>query len=101
MDNYNREIEQWARQQRDHFHDSADDINNPNARVIYNSIRKIEDSAQAGHNLRSLHDQMRVVERQLEQAKHDQNGFMSINHAEDMFHTFRDKGNEIRQYPHY
>jgi len=101
MDVYHQEVEKWAKQQRDHFHDRADDRNHPTARMIYRNIQKIEDAAQAGHNLRSLHDQIQVVERQMEQAKHTPSGFMSTDHAQDMYHNFRNMSDSLRRHPHY
>jgi hypothetical protein len=100
-DVYHQEVERWARQQREHFHDRVDDRNHPMARIIHQNIQKIEDAAQAGHNIRSLHDQIRVVERQMEQAKHTPSGFMTVDHAESMYHNFRGMAESLRRHPHF
>lgn len=96
-----QDIERWARQQRDRFRDVLDDRNHSEGRSIYNNIQKLEDSAQSGKNLRSLHDQMRQIERQLEQAKRAENGYISVHDAQMFYDTFGDYADQLRRNPDF
>lgn len=98
-DTYQKQLEMRLRQQRDLFHDRAGDLNHPQARLIYERIRQFENHAQEGHNLHSLRDEARTIERLMEQAKHTENGFMSVDHAQDFHHSFRSIAEEIGRHP--
>ena len=100
-DAYHQEIEHWAREQRERFHDRLDDHHHPTAQLIYHEIQKLEDEAQSGHNLRSLHNRMEMIERQVLQAQHANEHFISPEHSVDMYHTFQHKRYDIRKYPHF
>ncbi len=101
LEPYHQEVEHWARQQRDQFMDRLDDHNHPTARLIYHNIEQLENAAQEGRNLRSLHDRMEVIERQVLQAQHANEHFMNPAHSVDMFHTFQNKRFDLRRHPHF
>ena len=100
-DSYHQDIEHWARTQRDHFHDIVDDKNHPTARMIYNNIQHLEDEAQNGKSLRDIHDKMETIEREILQAQHANEKFLSVNHSVDLFHTFQNKRYDVRKHPNF
>jgi len=98
---YNQEVEHWARQQRDHFHDRVNVNQDPRARMIYQEIERIENMAQSGHTLRSIHDQMQGVQRQLLQAQHSNQPLMPADHSVELYHNFETMRNNLRRNTHF
>ena len=98
---YHREIEQWARQQRDSFRNMIDDRNHPTAQLIEHNIQKLENEAQSGRSLRSLHDRMESIEREVHQSQYISQPFMSIDHSLAMHKNFETKRMDIRKHPHF
>jgi hypothetical protein len=100
-DVYHQELERWGRQQRDLFHDRADNRNHPMAHMVYKNLQDIEDMAQQGHNLRTIHDKMEATQRILDQGRRAGNPFMNADHSMELYHTLEHKRNEIKQHPHF
>lgn len=103
LDNYHGQLERQLRDLRLDVHDRFDNKNHPTARLIHNELQKAEDMAQGGHNLRSIEDKLKIVQRQLEQSQrvqpHEQ--IMNIDHSEAFFHQMERMRTDMRQHPHY
>lgn len=102
-DPYYQSLEKQLQDLRFKVHDTMDNPNDPMARVIHNEIQKAEDLAQEGHNLRSIEERIRTVQRQLQQSQHAQtNGrIMSVEHSEAFYHHLERMRNDMRRHPHF
>ncbi len=103
MDDYHRNLEQQLRDLRFDVHDRFENPNDPAARVIHNELQKAEDMAQNGHNLRSIEDRLKMVQRQLQQSqhvRHDQR-VMDVQHSEAFYHQMERMRMDMRRHPRY
>jgi hypothetical protein len=103
LDNYHSQLERQLRDLRFDVHDRFDDRNHPTARLIHNELQKAEDMAQGGHNLRSIEDKLKIVQRQMEQDQRLQphERVMNTDHSEAFFHQMERMRQDMRRHPHY
>ena len=103
IDPYHSQLERQLRDIRFQVHDSFDNPNDPMARVIHNELQKAEDMAQNGHNLRSIEDKLKTVQRQLQQSQHAQpdQRMMNSEHSEAFYHQMERMRMDMRRHPHY
>ncbi len=103
LDPYHAGLERQLRAMRLKLHDTYDRPNDPMARVIHNELQKAEDMAQTGHNLRSIEDRLKVVQRQLQQSQNVQphERIMNPEHSEAYYHSLERMRMDMRRQQHY
>lgn len=103
LDDYHSQLERQLRDLRFDVHDRFDNPNHPTARLIHNEIQKAEDMAQGGHNLRSIEDKLKIVQRQLQQTQeyHPSERVISPDHSEAFYHQMERMRMDMRRHPKY
>lgn len=102
-DDYHRNLERQLRDLRFDVHDRFDNPNDPTARVIHNELQRAEDMAQSGHNLRSIEDRIKTVQRQLQQSQNVSSAQRAMNpeHSEAFYHQMERMRMDMRRHPRY
>lgn len=103
LDPYHSQLERQLRDLRFDVNDRFDNPNHPMARVIHNELQKAEDMAQGGHNLRSIEDRLKTVQRQLQQSQYaqPQDRVMNSDHSEAYYHHLERMRMDMRRHPRY
>ncbi len=83
------------------LHDVLDDVNNPMAHTLRNEVHQLVGDIEGNKSPRAVEDRVKVIQQQLQQARHQGDGLMDFNHNEMLHHSYEDMRIGLRKLPHY
>jgi hypothetical protein len=82
-------------------HDAFDQPDHPTAHLLKRELESLKDDIESNKSPRTVEDRIKTIQHQLLQAKSQQHGVMSYQHADDLHDHFEHMRMDLRKFHNY